>query len=114
LLNLAQTSEEKTEDWNEVILIDDRATPDHVEALLQIFERSQGSELAHPRRIPSTQRPVYLVPMRYMIIDGSPALSVTFSQYGSRLFRGNASTSFFKEWTYNGPVAVQQLLSQWS
>ena len=93
-------------------MIDDRATPDQVEALLQMFERSQGSELAHPHRPPSAQRAVYLVPMRYMIIDGSPALSVTFSQYGSRLFRGNASKPFFKEWTYNGPVAVQQSLEQ--
>jgi hypothetical protein len=114
LLNLAQNSEEKAEDWNEVILIDDRATPDQVQTLLQMFERSQGSELAHPHRLPSAQRAVYLVPMRYMTINESPALSVTFSQNRGRLVQGNASTPFFKEWTYNGPVAVQQPLEQWS
>ncbi len=113
LLNLAQNSGEKAADWNEVILIDDRATPDQVQALLQVFEGSQGSELAHPHRLPSAQRPVYLVPMHY-IIEGRPTLSVTFSQHRSRLVQGNASTPFFKEWTYNGPVAVQQPLEQWS
>jgi len=114
LLNLAQNSEEKAQDWHEVILIDDRATPDQVQALLQVFERSQGSEIAHPHRLPSAQRPAYLVPMRYTIIEGRPTLSVTFSQNRSRLVQGNASMPFFKEWTYNGPVAVQQPLEQWS
>jgi hypothetical protein len=114
LLNLAQNSQEKAEDWNEVILIDDGATPDQVQALLQTFERSQGSEIAHPHRLPSTQRPVYLVPMRYTIINGRHTLSVTFSQNRSHFVQGNASMPFFKEWTYNGPVAVQQPLEQWS
>jgi hypothetical protein len=112
LLNLAQNSEEQAEDWHEVILIDDRATPDQVQALLQVFERSQGSESAHPHRLPSAQRPVYLVPMRYMIIDEHHTLSVTFSQNRSRLIQGDASMPFFKEWTYNGPVSVQQPLEQ--
>jgi hypothetical protein len=113
LLNLAQTSTEKANDWNEVILIDESATPDQVQALLQVFEGNQGSEVAHPHRVPPAQRPVYLVPMQYTII-GRPTLVVTFSPNRSRLFRGSASQPFFKEWTYDGPVALVQPLEQWS
>jgi hypothetical protein len=112
LLNLALNSAEKAEDWHEVILIDERATPDQVEELLRVFESSQGSEVAHPYRVPSAQRPVYLVPMQYTII-GRPTLVVTFSPHRSRLIRGDASLPFFKEWSYNGPVAVVQPLEQW-
>jgi hypothetical protein len=114
LLSLAQNSTEKAEDWHEVILIDDHATPDQVQALLQMFQARQGSEVADLHRLPSAQRAVYLVPMRYTIIEGQPALSVTFSHHRSRLVQGNASTPFFKEWTYNGPVVVRQPLEQWS
>jgi Protein of unknown function (DUF1326) len=114
LLNLAQNAEEQAQDWHEVILIDDCATPDQVQALLQVFGGSQGSEISHPHRLPSDRRPAYLVPMRYTIIDGHPTLSATFSQHRSRLVQANASVPFFKEWTYNGPVVVQQPLEQWN
>jgi hypothetical protein len=114
LLNLAQNSEEQAQDWHEVILIDDRATPDQAQALLHMFRGSQGSEISHPHRLPGAERPAYLVPMRYTIISGQPTLSVTFSQQRSRVVQGNASVPFFKEWTYNGPVAIQQPLEQWS
>jgi len=113
LLNLALTSAEKATDWNEVILIDDQATPDQVGALLQVFEGNQGSEVAHPHRVPTASRPVYLVPMQYTI-TGRPTLVATFQPNRSRLVRGNPSQPFFKEWTYDGPVALVQPLEQWS
>ena len=112
LLNLALSCGEKATDWNEVILIDDHATPDQVGALLQVFGGSQGSEVAHPQRVPSAERSVYLVPMHYTI-TGRPTLVVTFEHSRSRLVRGNPSQPFFKEWTYDGPVALVQPLEQW-
>jgi len=110
LLNLGQTSAEKANDWHEVILIDGGATPDQVQALLEAFQNRQGSEVAHPDRMPSGQRPVYLVPMQYVTIEGKNTLCVTFAQDRSCLVRGNASEPFFKDWIYNGHVAVQQPL----
>jgi hypothetical protein len=110
LLNLAQTSAEKANDWHEVILIDDKATLDQVKALLEVFENQQGSDLAHPDCVPSGQRAVYLVPMQYRMIEGKETLCVTFAQDRSCLVRGNASEPLFKEWIYNGHVAVQQPL----
>ncbi len=112
-LNLGQNSAEKTNDWHEVILIDDGATPNQVQALLDVFESRQSSEIAHPDRVLSGQRAVYLVPMQYVIAEGKKTLCVAFSQDRSRLVRGNASEPFFKEWIYNGHVAVQQSLEQW-
>jgi hypothetical protein len=57
-----------------------RATPDQVRALLQVFGGNQGSEISHPHRLPSNGRPACLVPMRYTIIEGHPTLSATFSR----------------------------------
>jgi hypothetical protein len=110
LLNLGQNSAEKANDWHEVILIDDKATLDQVKALLEVFENRQGSSVAHPDRVPSRQRAVYLVPMQYVMIDGKNTLCATFSQDRSCLVRGNESEPLFKEWIYNGHVAVQQPL----
>jgi len=110
LLNLAQTSTEQASDWHETILIDDKATLDQVQALLQVFEGQQGSDIVHPDRVPSDQRAVYLLPIQYRIIEGKGTLEVAFSQDHSCLVRGNASEGFFKEWIYNGHVAVQQSL----
>ncbi|HZU70553.1 MAG TPA: DUF1326 domain-containing protein [Ktedonobacteraceae bacterium] len=114
LLNLAQTASENSADWHETILIDDGATPEQVNALLATFQQRQGSEVAHTNRLPATERPVYLVPMRYTTAEGRNILSVTFSPERSRLMQGDRSTPFFKEWTYNGHVAVQQPLEQWN
>jgi len=112
LLNLGQSSTEKANDWHEVILIDDKATLDQVKALLEVFENQQGSEVAHPDRVPSSQRAVYLVPMQYVTIEEKDTLRATFSQDCSCLVRGNESEPWFKEWIYNGHVAVQQSLEQ--
>lgn len=114
LLNLAQTSREDSTDWHETILIDDGATPDQVNALLATFEQKQGSEVAHANHLPTAERPVYLVPMHYTIAEERNILSITFSPDRSRLIRGERSTPFFKEWTCNGHVAVQQPLERWS
>lgn len=111
MLNLAQNSQEHADDWHEVILMDNGATSEQVEVLLKQFQERQGSEVSHPDRHPADTRAVYLVPMRYLVIEGRPTLSVTFSQDRSRLIHGSASTSFFKEWTYNGHVAIQQQLT---
>jgi hypothetical protein len=114
LLNLAQNSSENAHDWHEVILIDDRARPEQVNALLEVFRERQGSEVAHPHRVPSSPQPVYLVPMQYERVQGQDTLSVTFLRERSRLIQGNTEASFFKEWTYNGHVAVQDTLEKWS
>ncbi|GHO63650.1 hypothetical protein KSC_025420 [Ktedonobacter sp. SOSP1-52] len=114
LISLAQNRNGQDTNWHEVILIDDAATPEQVQALLDLFEQRQGSEVAHPERVPSTQRPVYLVPMHIQNIHGRDTLSVTFSKERSRLARGKANTPFFQEWTYNGHIAAQEPLERWS
>jgi hypothetical protein len=112
LLNFAQTSTETTNDWQEAILIDEGASPQQVDAFLKLFQDSQGSEVAHPDHIASSQRPVYLVPMKYSVVNGRPTLSVTCLHERIRQVRGGGqpAENLLKEWTYNGHVAVQQQL----
>jgi len=113
-LNFAQTSDEKTTDWQEVILIDNGASPQQVDALLQLFQDLQGSEGAHPDHVPASQRAIYLVPMTYQMINGQATLCVTSMHDRIRQVRGGglADQTPLKEWTYNGHVAVQKLLGQ--
>jgi hypothetical protein len=73
LLHFAQTSHEKAQDWQEAILIDDGASPQQVDALLQLFEKQQGSEVAHLDHIPPFQRAMLL-----MCISGM-AMAATLS-----------------------------------
>jgi hypothetical protein len=113
LLNLAQTSDENSDAWHEFILIDEQTTPDQANALLTAFQR-QGSEVAHVHRLPTVDRPVYLVPMHYTITEERNILSVVFSPDRSQLIEGDASIPFFQEWSYNGHVAIQQPLEQWN
>ena len=110
-LNLAQTSDERARDWREVILIDDGATPDQVRVLLSLFAERQGSDLSHPQTRPSQARAVYLVPLRYWVVQGRPTLCVTFSPQRSRLVQG-ASAGPIQAWTYNGRVAVRGPVGQ--
>ncbi|GHO75365.1 hypothetical protein KSD_31360 [Ktedonobacter sp. SOSP1-85] len=113
LLSLAQNRNEHDTNWHEVVLIDDAATPEQIDMSLDLFERRQGSEVAHPERVPSIQRPVYLVPMHIHKVQGRDFLSVTFSRERSRLVRGKTPTPFFQEWTYNGHIAAQEPLDRW-
>ncbi len=110
-LNLAQTPNETSRDWREVILIDDGATPDQVRVLLDLFQERQGSNVTHPQDKPAQPRPVYLIPMRYRMIQGCPILAATFSQERSRLVQGQPSLPI-QAWTFNGQVAVRGTLSQ--
>ncbi len=118
LLNFAQTSSEKTNDWQEVILIDEGASPQQVDMLLKHFQKHQGSEVARPDHVPVSERAVYLVPMRYMIINRQAMLSelsVTCMHDRIRRVRGGGGPPdqvVLKEWTYNGHVAVQKQLGQ--
>jgi hypothetical protein len=110
-LNLAQTSNEQARDWREVILIDDGATSDQVRVLLELFQDRQGSAVTHPQDRPTQARAVYLVPMRYSVIQGRPTLSVTYSSDRSRLVHGTAPAPI-QGWTFNGRVAVRGQLNQ--
>lgn len=113
LFNLAQTSSEKADDWHEVILIDEEATPEQVNVLLKAFAASQGSRIADPHHPPVAERSVYLVPIHYFALEGRHILSVTFSEDRSQQVRGDRQTPFFKEWTYNGHVVIREPLEQW-
>ena len=105
-LNLAQTSNEQMHDWHEVILIDDGAVPEQVRVLLELFEEHQSSDLNHPEGRPKQARAVYLVPMRFSVVQGQPILCATFSAARSRLVHGSASMPMVP-WTFNGRVAVR-------
>jgi hypothetical protein len=112
LLNFAQTSTETANDWQEAILIDDGASSQQVDALLQLFQGNQGSEVAHLDHVAGSQRAVYLVPMKYSVVNGRETLSVTCTHDRIRQVRGSGqpAESLLKEWTYNGHVAVQKQL----
>jgi hypothetical protein len=110
-LNLAQTPHEQSYDWQEMILIDDQATPDQVRVLLDLFKDRQGSAMTHPQDQPQQQRMACLVPMRYQEVHGQSVLSVTMSPDRCHIVQGTGGAPM-QNWTFNGRVAVRGQLDQ--
>src|ERR1051326_3705575 len=110
-LNLAQTTNENSNDWREIILIDDQATPDQVRVLLDLFGERQGSAVTHPQDQPQQARMACLVPMRYRELYGQSILAVMLSPERCLIALGTGAAPM-PNWTFNGRVAVRGQLNQ--
>ncbi len=105
LLQLAVTTDEKSEDWQEVVLIDEQATPKQAEILLKAFQQRTGSHSSH--MLPSA----YLAPIHYLLVEQRPMLCVNASLDRLRsVGEQQQERPLHTHWIYNGHVALQEQL----
>lgn len=94
--------------WQEVILIDSRATMEQSTALLSIFERHLDSVPAEVAPLPPTQRAIYKAQLQYQPAkEGNPAFHAMFTPDHTSLLRadGNPEAYQARSWSYDGPMA---------
>jgi hypothetical protein len=108
LLSLAQPREDAT--WEEILLVDHRATSEQIEALLTLFDETLESMPAEVGSYARTQRAVYRVPIDYTPDEQRPLLRVNVSCQQLLLVRAgeNQQSAWPCEWTYDGPMALRE------
>jgi hypothetical protein len=108
ILSLTQPVQEgQTDAWQEVILIDDRATDEQVAALLDLFEERLESVPAEVTFLPETPRAVYRASMKSIPGENNPTLHVDFTPDEARLIRGTDDQPL-RAWKYDGPMALRE------
>jgi hypothetical protein len=110
ILSLAQPAHEgATDEWQEVMLVDQQATPAQIDALLAVCEDRLESIPAEVKTYSRTQRAVYQTPMSYAYSAEGPVLHVAFVQEQATLIRKGArpAQNTFEAWTYDGPMALR-------
>lgn len=110
VLSLAQPLREgATDEWQEVMLVDQWATPAQIDALLAVCEERLESIPAEVKTYTRTRRAVYQAPMSYEHGAEGPVLHVSFVQEQAKLIRAGASPAqiTFRAWTYDGPIALR-------
>lgn len=108
LLSLSQPTENGQ--WQEVILIDQKATDTQIVALLEVFEDHLESMPAEVESHLRQKRAVYRVPMTYTKQENQPMLNLSFSPDTAVIIRESAgqSQTVLKPWTYHGPMALRE------
>lgn len=107
ILSLAQPrGESETGEWQEVLLIDSRASISQADILLNAFGARLASIPAEIGTSFSGQRSVYQVPMSYRQEEQRPWLEVEFTPEKALPIRENLESPF-KEWRYSGPMALR-------
>jgi hypothetical protein len=110
MLSLAQPAHEgATDEWQEVILVDQEATPAQIGALLAACEGHLQSMPAEVKSYLPARRAVYQVPMSYGHGAEGPVLRVVFVREQAKLIRQGASSTqkTFRAWSYDGPMALR-------
>lgn len=110
VLSLAQPIYEgATDEWQEVILVDQQATLAQIDVLLAVCEEHLESIPAEVKTYSRTQRAVYQAPMSYAHSAEGPVLHVAFVQEQAKLIRkgANPALNVFRAWTYDGPMALR-------
>lgn len=113
LLSLAQPCQEPySTTWEEILLVESRATPGQIEALLAIFDDSLESMPAEINTYTRTRRAVYRVPIDYTPDERRPLLHVhVIPEQLIQVRAGqNQQTSWPREWIYQGPMALREPL----
>jgi hypothetical protein len=107
LLSLAQPDEEGA--WEEVLLVEQEATPEHIAGLLALFEEDLASLPAEIEPQPRSRRAVYRAPLIYFADVTRPLLRVTLTRDQITQVRGSEQhgRAFPREWIYDGPMALR-------
>jgi len=110
LLSLARPTQEGVYDhWQEVLLVDDQATPAHIAALVETCEgelESLPAEVEHSSRM---ERAIYKASIAYDAGAKERWLRVTFTPEQTALIRAASvsSSASLRPWSYNGPMALR-------
>jgi hypothetical protein len=113
ILSLAQPVREGgTDEWQEVILVDQQATPAQIDALLAVCEDRLESIPAEVTSYVRRQRDVYQMAINYTHGTEGPILQVTFVKDQATLVREGANPAqiAFQAWVYDGPMALREIL----
>ncbi len=112
LLSLAQPVREgENEHWQEVLLVESRATQEQIMALLAQFEGQLESMPAEVGTYARTLRPVYQVPLVYHHQNNELSLHVQFTPEVAMLVRQNMNSSPIRSWSYDGPMALREVIN---
>lgn len=113
LLSLAQPmTEGQNEQWQEVLLVDDRATREQIMALLMHYESQLESIPAEVEIHPDAQRAVYQVPLEYHKNDTELSLHVQFTPVVTACVRQGADHMMPRDWSYDGPMALRERVNE--
>ncbi|QBD75345.1 DUF1326 domain-containing protein [Ktedonosporobacter rubrisoli] len=104
LLSLSQPA--PTGNWQEVILIDDKASHEQAIAALALFEERMDSLPAELGASSKTPKAVYSVPMHYALTEAGPVLRVAFIPERAAQLRGAPFEPL--PWHYEGPMALRE------
>ncbi|MBE3560100.1 MAG: DUF1326 domain-containing protein [Ktedonobacteraceae bacterium] len=109
LLSLSQAAGEGSNaPWQEIVLIDERATAEQISTLLDIFRdhlKSMPAEITAPA---ATRKAVYALPMSYTMGADGPRLHVEFAPERARLVQDGAPRQTPPAWRYDGPMALRE------
>lgn len=107
LLSLAQPRADGA--WEEILLVEERVTPEQIAGLLAIFEEELGSLPAEIGPLPRARRAVYRVPLDYHPDAARPLLRVTLAHASLTCVRPNEKeeSALPREWSYDGPMALR-------
>lgn len=111
ILSLTQPVQEgQTDAWQEIILVDDRATDEQATALLDLFEEHLESVPAEVTSIDATKKAVYRASMSYTPGETHPTLHVDFTPDKSRLIRGSSALNQepIRAWQYDGRMVLRE------
>ncbi len=112
LLSLAQPVKEgDNQRWQEVLLVESRATREQVVALLAQFEGQLESMPAEVGTYAHTLRPVYQTPLAYVHRKDGLSLQVRFTPETATLIRKGAASSPIRDWSYDGPMALRETIN---
>ncbi len=106
-VSLARPVHERTSnDWYEIILVYNQASPAQISVLLEVFERDLKAMPAEVQNVFSPRRAVYTASLVYTADTEEPELQITFVPGPETLLRGS-ETSAVKPWNYHGPMALR-------
>ena len=112
LLNLAQPVREGDNgQWQEVLLVDSRATREQIMALLAQFEGKLEGMPAEVGTYAHTLPSVYQIPLVYRHQNNELTLHVQFTAETATLIRQGANTSLVRGWSYDGPMALRETIN---
>ena len=103
LLQLAMTSDEESEDWQELVLLDEHATQKQVDVLLHTLQGQQQDKEQLP--------PVFQGPIHYLLVEQRPTLCVHIVPQRLRSVLAKVPLQLpLQTWSYNGHVALLEQL----
>ncbi len=109
LVSLAQPLQERSQnDWQEVILVDQKVSPEQVQMLLELFEDRLDSLPAEVKPLPTRKKAVYRTRMEYLEGAEEVTLHIAFVPDSRMLLRAGDSGPLPRAWTYDGPMALRE------